>query len=60
MTQTEFAKRLACSNSHLNGIISGYRTPSLHFAFLIEKETHGEVPATSFLKEPNNIQNNLT
>lgn len=49
ITQTDFAKKLGISRSHLNLIVSGKQRPSKSLANLIETITEGEVTANYML-----------
>jgi len=50
-SQVSWARRLNVSNSHLCGVLSGKKKPSLELAVRIERETGGAVPASSWIPE---------
>lgn len=45
----EFAARIGVSEPHLSRLRRGGSAPSLEIAFKIERETDGEVPASSWV-----------
>lgn len=47
-TRSAWAKRLGVSKSYLSDILNGHKRPSLDLAILIERETCGDVPASSW------------
>jgi transcriptional regulator with XRE-family HTH domain len=51
LTRTQWADRLGISRSYLSDILNGNKMPSLVLATAIERETGGQVLATSWVPE---------
>lgn len=49
--QSVFAGRVGTSQATVSKLVNGDVLPSLSLAVRIERETHGEVPATSWVPE---------
>lgn len=47
-TKRDFARRLECSESHLNNILAGRKQPSLRLADRIAQETNGRFGIATF------------
>ena len=50
--KNKFAKAAGISAAYLSQIMGGDRSPGLSLAFRIETLTDGDVPASSWVKEP--------
>lgn len=50
-SQVAWARRLGVSTSHMSGLLSGKKLPSLELAVRIERATGGRVPAASWVPD---------
>lgn len=49
ISRDKFARQVGCSGKNVDFWCDGKTIPTLHFAFMIEKETEGGVPAETWL-----------
>lgn len=47
-TQADLAAAIGCKPAHVSLLLKGVRSPSLKLAAMIERETDGKVPASSW------------
>lgn len=51
-SQADFAAAVGITRGHMSALLSGVRLPSLDLAVRIERATSGQVPASSWVAEP--------